>query len=59
MRQTVWYRKELPTFRNTLAFVRQQLWSVAIAWLSPDEPGMVKILRVLLNRLTAALAFAA
>lgn len=59
MRQTVWYTKELPTFRDTLAFVRQQLWSVTVAWLSPNEPDIVKIPRALLARLTDALAFAA
>jgi hypothetical protein len=58
-RQAAWYTKELPTFSDTLAFVRQQLWPVAISWMSPEEPDMVKIPKVLLNRLTDALAYAA
>lgn len=51
--------EELPTFSDTLAFVRQQLWPVAISWMSPEEPDMVKIPKALLDRLTDALAYAA
>ncbi len=28
VRQAAWYQKALPTFSDTLAFVRQQLWPV-------------------------------
>jgi hypothetical protein len=57
--QAAWYTKALPTFSDTLAFVRQQLWPVTISWLSPEEPDMVKIPKTLLDRLTDALAYAA
>ena len=59
VRQAAWYTKNLPTFSDTLAFVRQRLWPVAIAWLSPAEPDMVKSPKALLDRLTDALAYAA
>ena len=58
-RQAAWYSKELPTFSDTLAFVRQHLWPASISWISPDEPDMVKIPKVLFDRLTDALAYAA
>jgi hypothetical protein len=58
-RQAAWYSKELPTFSDTLAFVRQQLWPVSISWMSPEEADMVKIPRSLLDRFTDALAYAA
>jgi hypothetical protein len=59
VRQAAWYTKALPTFSDTLAFVRQQLWPVSISWMSPDDADMVKIPRSLLTRLTDALAYAA
>ncbi len=59
VRQAAWYTKALPTFADTLAFVRQQLWPVSIAYLSPFQPEMVEIPRALLDRLTDTLAFAA
>jgi hypothetical protein len=59
LRQAAWYRKALPTFSDTLAFVRQHLWPVRISWISPDEADMVKIPKALFNRLTDALAYAA
>ena len=34
VRQAAWYQKALPTFSDTLAFVRQQLWPVSISWMS-------------------------
>src|SRR5215213_9460005 len=58
-RQAAWYTKELPTFSDTLALVRQHLWPATISWMSPAEPDMVKIPKVLLDRLTDALAYAA
>lgn len=33
-RQAAWYQKKVPTFSDTLAFVRQQLWPVSISWIS-------------------------
>ncbi|NTU79670.1 MAG: hypothetical protein HGA45_09735, partial [Chloroflexales bacterium] len=56
---TAWYTKALPTFSDTLAFVRQHLWPVTISWLSPEEPDMVQIPKALLVRLTDAVAYAA
>lgn len=59
VRQAAWYTKALPTFSDTLAFVRQQLWPISISWMSHDEADMVKIPKSLLDRLTDALAYAA
>jgi DDE superfamily endonuclease len=59
VRQAAWYHKTLPTFSDTLAFVRQQLWPVSISWISPVEPDVVVIPKALFDRLTDTLAFAA
>ncbi len=58
-RQAAWYPKAAPTFADTLALVRQHLWPVTISYLSPPEPDMVQIPRVLFERLTDTMAFAA
>ncbi len=59
VRQAAWYTKTLPTFVDTLAFVRQQLWPVTLFCMSPTKPDMVEIPRAFLDRLTETLAFAA
>lgn len=59
VRQAAWYAKALPTFSDTLAFVRQQLWPATISWMSREEADMVKIPKALFARLTDALAYAA
>jgi hypothetical protein len=59
VRQAVWYTKALPTFADTLAFVRKQLWPMTLSCISPTKPDMVEIPRALLERLTQTLAFAA
>jgi hypothetical protein len=59
VRQAVWYQKSVPTFSDTLAFVRQQLWPVEISWLSGAKPDVVIIPKALFDRLTDTLAFAA
>jgi hypothetical protein len=59
LRQAAWYRKTAPTFADTLAFVRHQLWPVALSSMSPTTPDMVKIPRVVFQHLTETLAFAA
>jgi len=59
VRRAAWYAKELPTFSDTLAFVRQQLWPVSVSYLSPAQPDVVEIPRSLFHRLTDALAYAA
>jgi len=58
VRQTAWYTKALPTFADTLAFVRKQLWPVTLSFMSPAQPDMVEIPRALFERLTETLAFA-
>jgi hypothetical protein len=58
-RSAAWYTKPLPTFSDTLALVRQQLWPVTISYMSPAQPDMIEIPRVLFERLTDTLAFAA
>ena len=59
VRQAAWYTKALPTFADTLAFVRQQLWPVTLFCMSPAKPDMVEIPRAVFERLTDTLAFAA
>src|SRR5262249_17397523 len=59
VRQPTWYPKEVAPSSDTLAFVRQQLWPVRISWLSPGDRDVVIIPKVLLERLTDTLAFAA
>lgn len=58
-RQSAWYRKALPTFADTLALVRQQLWPVEGFWMSRDDADMVKIPRAFYERMMDALAYAA
>jgi hypothetical protein len=58
-RQAAWYQKRLPTFSDTLALVRQQLWPVSISWMSGAKPDVVIIPKALFERLTDTLAFAA
>jgi hypothetical protein len=59
VRQAAWYVKDVPTFSDTLAMVRQQLWPVEIYWMSPCDPEVVTIPKALFDRLTDTLAFAA
>lgn len=59
LRPTAWYQKTVPTFADTLAFVRQQLWPVTLSSMSPADPDMIQIPRILFERLTDTLAFAA
>ena len=58
-RQAAWYVKQVPTFADTIALVRQHLWSVEGFWMSGAEQDMGKIPRALLERFTDALAYAA
>lgn len=58
-RQAAWYQKKLPTFSDTLAMVRQQLWPVELFWISPAKADVVTIPKALFERLTDTLAFAA
>jgi hypothetical protein len=59
VRQAAWYAKEVATFSDTLAFVRQQLWPISISWLSGAKGDVVIIPKALFERLTDTLAFAA
>ncbi len=59
IRQAAWYCKTLPTFSDTLAFVRQHLWPSAFFSVSSREGDTVQIPRALFERLVDTLAFAA
>lgn len=59
VRQAAWYSKALPTFSDTLAFVRQHLWPVTFSCMSSSKPDVVEIPRVLFDRFVDTLAFAA
>jgi hypothetical protein len=58
-RGAAWYHKPLPTFSDTLALVRQQLWPVSISWMSGAKDDVVIIPKALFERLTDTLAYAA
>lgn len=59
-RRAVWYAKPLPTFSDTLAFVRQFLWSAYPTFrLSRQEPEMLKIPKPLFATLISTLSYAA
>jgi DDE superfamily endonuclease len=59
VRQTACYTKALPTFSDTLAFVRQHLWPSTFFSVSLQQGDTVQIPRVLFDRLVDTLAFAA
>ena len=59
VRQAAWYQKAVPTFSDTLAYVRQQLWPVNISWMSGAKDDVVIIPKALVERLTDTLVFAA
>jgi hypothetical protein len=59
VRQAAWYTKTLPTFSDTLAFVRQHLWPSACFSVSVREGDTVQIPRAIFDRLVQTLAFAA
>jgi hypothetical protein len=56
---TAWYRKTHPTFADALALVRLHVWDPLHVSMSPQETDMSNIPRVLLERFTAALCYAA
>ena len=59
LRSSAWYRKTQLTFSDTIAAVRQQLWSnFPFAW-SPKKQDQTKIPRLFLKHLTEALCYAA
>jgi hypothetical protein len=59
VRQAAWYTKPLPTFVDTLALVRRELWAVPVFALTPQSTDRVEIPRALWDRMTDALAYAA
>jgi hypothetical protein len=60
VRQAAWYPKHDPTFADALALVRRELWNhQAIFCMSRREGDMEKVPRVLIQRLTDALCYAA
>lgn len=58
VRQAAWYPKSAPTFAETLAFVRQQLWPATSNSMSSANNDMVLIPRAFLRRLTDTVGFA-
>jgi hypothetical protein len=59
VRQATWYSKALPTFSDTLAFVRQHLWPSTFFSVSSQNADTVQIPRALFDRFVETLAFAA
>jgi hypothetical protein len=58
IRPAAWYPKPLPTFYDAFALVRRTLWAYLTFQLSQEEPEMVKVPRVLLERFDDLLAYA-
>jgi hypothetical protein len=59
-RRAAWCHKPLPTFSDALAIVRRDLWACqANICMSRSDTDMVKLPRVLVQRLTDALCYAA
>jgi hypothetical protein len=59
VRTAAWYAKEQPTFSDALALVRRCLWSSCHFQTSLSEPDVIKIPRLLFERLTDAVCYAA
>jgi hypothetical protein len=59
IRQAAWYHKALPTFSDTLAFVREHLWPSLYSFGSPPQGDTVQIPRALFDHLVETLAFTA
>jgi hypothetical protein len=58
IRSAAWYAKSLPTFSDTIAWVRSFLWQKTFL-MSPADPDIIKVPRSLLSRLTDTLCYAA
>jgi len=58
-RTAAWYAKQSATFSDTIAFVRRFLWSHQHFQMSVTEAEMTKVPRLLLERLTETLCYAA
>jgi hypothetical protein len=59
VRSTAWYTKTRPTFSDTIALVRRHVWDHLHISMSQQETDMIKIPRVLFERFTEALCYAA
>lgn len=58
-RRAAWYEKDVPTFADTIALVRQHLWPCAFSDRSDSQTDMIKIPRALFERFATTLAYAA
>lgn len=59
IRRAAWYSKQSATFSDTLAWVRRFLWSHQHFQMSETKTEMIKVPRLLLERLTETLCYAA
>ena len=59
VRRAAWYHKRYPTFSDALALVRKELWAHATFCVSPSASDTIKVTRVLVERLTDAVCYAA
>jgi hypothetical protein len=59
VRRAAWYTKPLPTFVDTLALVRRELWAVPVFSLSPGATDLLQIPRSRWDRMTDALTYTA
>jgi hypothetical protein len=59
VRITAWYDKPRPTFSDTLALVRKELWAQEIFCGSSRQSDTVKVPREFMERLTDAVCYAA
>jgi hypothetical protein len=59
LRQSAWYRKPRLTFSDTIAAVRQQLWTGSLFAGSPKQQDDIESSFLLLQHLTEALCYAA
>jgi hypothetical protein len=58
-RQAAWYHKNHPTFADSLALVRKELWAQETFYGLPADTETVKVPRAFMERLTDALCYAA
>jgi hypothetical protein len=59
LQRAAWYAKTRPTFSDAIALVRRFLWSHMGFYLSPADPEVQKVPRVLVDRLADLLCYAA
>ena len=59
VQQAAWYAKTVPTFSDAIALVRRHVWTHTTFCLSPADPDVPKVPRVLVDRLAELLCYAA